>query len=453
MKHLPWQEGWRMVSGDIQIRWVNHASFVYSDGSVNLMCDPWLTGTSFNNGWRHISPTVFGTDDFADISHIWISHQHPDHFAPTDLRKVAHADRARIQILYQTVADKLVVSWLRSAGYKHVRELPMEQWMPISKDVDLLCGSHGDDSWLAIRGQGTTMLNVNDCVLKRAADIEAIKKLVGQVDILFTQFSYAQWIGNPDDTHLRRQDAREKFDRIRLQCVILNPSVVIPFASFIYFSNAENFFMNDAANHVGDVARFIENDLQRRAVVLYPGETWKVGGAHDWRPAASRYEADAGVKLAQGPIDSPVPMDLAKTISQIEDFVARVRRKNPFVHLFLRDETSFYLTDHQQAFRLSAKGLVRSDARADAVDVATSAENILYAIRTPWGGNTLHVSGRFRSHTGTHLRFFNFISKMHYYNRTAIDGRWLANQWPRVRRAVGRRIKRWARAKEANATS
>src|SRR5690242_11320190 len=93
----------------VRISWINHASFLYAAGGVRLVCDPWLSGAAFNNGWRHITPTRFSPEDFGTATHIWISHQHPDHFAPQDLRRIPAADRERLTVLYQPVPDKLVV--------------------------------------------------------------------------------------------------------------------------------------------------------------------------------------------------------------------------------------------------------------------------------------------------------------------------------------------------------
>ena len=34
------------------IEWINHASYVLSDGKVTLITDPWLEGSAFNNAWE-----------------------------------------------------------------------------------------------------------------------------------------------------------------------------------------------------------------------------------------------------------------------------------------------------------------------------------------------------------------------------------------------------------------
>ena len=50
---------------------------------------------------------------------------------------------------------------------------------------------------LAIRGGDRTILNLNDCIIRKRDAAEQIREAVGNVDLLLTQFSYANWEGNP----------------------------------------------------------------------------------------------------------------------------------------------------------------------------------------------------------------------------------------------------------------
>lgn len=72
----------------MRIEWVNHASFVLDHGGVRLISDPWISGTAFDHGWKHLVPTQFSFDDFATITHIWFSHEHPDHFSPRNIQAI-----------------------------------------------------------------------------------------------------------------------------------------------------------------------------------------------------------------------------------------------------------------------------------------------------------------------------------------------------------------------------
>jgi UDP-MurNAc hydroxylase len=426
-----------------EVEWINHASYLMRVGDISLVCDPWLEGTAFKDGWSHISRTAFGYDRFSGVTHIWISHQHPDHFAPISLKNIPKEDRARIVVLYQETDDKLVVSWLRSNGFRNTKEVQLRRWLPLAPDIDIQVGTLFDDSWLALRHDGRIYLNVNDCVLKTPERIQEIADHTGKVDVLFTQFSYAQWIGNPGDTELRRQDAREKYDRLRMQNEIFDPKYIVPFASYIYFCHEENFFMNDSVNRVADVASHIETSFEKTPVVLYPGETWHIdGAAPDWRPSARRYGEDLDAKIAGGPTQHVNRLQPSDVADAIDGFLRRLARKNPIAPLLLSGQrTTVYLTDAGQAYELTSRGIRSITLSERETDISTSAENVLYAFRTPWGGNTLHVSGRFTSYVpGAHLRFFNFMHQLHHYNVTPINLQWAQAQGLRAARGIVRRV-------------
>ena len=70
------------------ITFVNHASVIFSYEKINLITDPWLFGSAFNDSWDLISESKMQPKDFKNISHIWFSHEHPDHFSPSNLKKI-----------------------------------------------------------------------------------------------------------------------------------------------------------------------------------------------------------------------------------------------------------------------------------------------------------------------------------------------------------------------------
>lgn len=425
--------------GSLQIGWINHASFLAASGETKLVCDPWLEGTAFKDGWSLVTPTVFRYADFRDVTHLWLSHQHPDHFAPTNLKRIDPAIRRAMTVLYQETRDKLVVNWCKSAGFGTVRELPPDRWYTLSAGVDVMCGTVGDDSWLAVRTPDAVMLNVNDCVLKTRERIETIARAVGRINVLFTQFSYAQWTGNPPDVDLRRRAAAEKYDRIRLQAEILQPEIIVPFASFVYFCHEQNFYLNDAMNAVEDVASYIEADLGKKAVVLYPGETWSPPGSIAWKAAAQRYASDLAKCLARGPLFASRRVERSEFEAYVNAFLSRLRFKNRRARRLISGKTSVFLTDLGTAYDLSIDGMKPCGLSQRETDIVTSTETVLYAFRTPWGGNTLHVSGRFMSWRNTHSHFFAFMRKVHYYNVTPVNAVWLRALAARAIRSLARR--------------
>src|SRR5882757_6624241 len=167
-----------------ELTWVNHASFVADLGGIRLMCDPWIEGTAFDNGWCLLSPSKFGYDDFSSITHIFFSHEHPDHFSPPNLKQIPAEIRRRITVLYHETRDQRLVKFCKLLGFS-IRELPNRKWVTLGSGVDVLCGTHGlIDSWLAIRRDREIILNLNDCVFSGIDEIKSAKRLVGDVNVL-----------------------------------------------------------------------------------------------------------------------------------------------------------------------------------------------------------------------------------------------------------------------------
>jgi L-ascorbate metabolism protein UlaG (beta-lactamase superfamily) len=50
-------------------------------GDVSLRGDPWLKGEAFNESWTLYPQPIVRDEDVARVTHVWISHEHPDHLS------------------------------------------------------------------------------------------------------------------------------------------------------------------------------------------------------------------------------------------------------------------------------------------------------------------------------------------------------------------------------------
>src|ERR1043165_9435943 len=100
----------------MKIEFVNHASYIVDHAGIRLICDPWTEGTAFDNGWSLLTPSKFTFDDYKNITHIWFSHEHPDHFSPPNLSKIPAEHRKNITVLYHETNDKKVINWCKQKG-------------------------------------------------------------------------------------------------------------------------------------------------------------------------------------------------------------------------------------------------------------------------------------------------------------------------------------------------
>ena len=430
------------------LEWVNHASYVLESGRVRLVTDPWLVGRAFDNGWAHLSPSVHKPDDLASMTHIWISHEHPDHFSPPTLRGIPEDKRPGITVLYQDTADHKVAEYCRAQGFT-VREMADGRWLGLGDGVEAACATWpGGDSYLAVRAGGQTFLNLNDCVITNEAEARQAARRVGleQVDVLFTQFSYANWVGNPEDRDLRRAEASEKLERIAGQVHALHPTFVVPFASFVWFCHEENSWANDEAVTVARAAEMLGSRTSAHPVVLYPGERWVVGDAHANGPSIERYEEDRR-RVLDGPLVAaadPVPIDELQSLAA--DFWAKLEDVNGRTVLRALERSKVFgvarvwLTDHGRAYRFGPSGgLLPDEATRAGCDVALSSNALAFCLRQLYGGSTLLVNGRFQVPAGgSFARFSRWLRLANLNNR----GRSVLGAVPEIADRIGLRAER-----------
>ncbi|MFM7023852.1 MAG: MBL fold metallo-hydrolase [Flavobacteriales bacterium] len=394
----------------MKITFVNHASFVVTSGDVKLIVDPWIEGTVFNNSWGLLAPTQLRYEDFFDITHIWFSHEHPDHFFPPNLNKIPEDARRKITVLYKQTLDGKIAAYCKKLGFS-VLELATNVWIDINKDFSVLCHPNHDDSAMAMKSKQAekTILNVNDCVFGAEQDLVNLAGLTGKIDVLLTQFSYASYAGETYEE--RRKQAENKYGEIEKQIKVFRPEYLIPMASYVYFCHEENFYMNDAINKVGDVFDFVKNK-QVLPVVMFPGDEWIIGQSYNSEPSLKKW---AGCYASIG------SKSLVKTNSVAfpaleEQYI--VFRKNlfakityiPLLNVFkVLKPVTIFLTDINVNCVLDLGSKTLKQISGSNCDIQMTSEVLMFCLKFDYGFNTTAVNGRF------HLKMPDAQQKMNVY--------------------------------------
>lgn len=383
-----------------ELRWLNHAGYVLRAGDgARLGVDPWLSGTAFDDGWALLSPSAPDAEqELSSVDHLWISHEHPDHFSPAALRSIPEARRPQVTVWYQPTRDRRVLGWCESAGFR-VEELGPRRAAAIG-GLRARSGSVNDDSWLFVEVDGMRILNLNDCETADRRRLEAIGDQVGAVDVLLTQFSYANGMSRPADRAARAGHARQKLGQVRDQIEVLRPSVVVPFASFVWFCHEENDHLNDEVVTIDRAVAHIEA-LGPRAVVLAPGDRWELGTPQDPAPALERYRSDLA-SVPSRPRVRTRPVARPDLLAAAAAHRARVAEANqlwalrPLRRTRWLEPARLEVTDLEQGrFRFDLFDGLVPDPEGGPVDVALSAESLAFCFRHGFGLNTLQVNGRF----------------------------------------------------------
>ena len=125
-----------MNSDNPKIEFINHASVLISNENISVLSDPWYQGDAFHKGWNLLHELDdIDIDNLLDrTTHIWISHEHPDHFSIMFLKNLKIRLKKRILKFY--FKKQLTKSRKLSFANKFkVRILKPNKWIKISENL------------------------------------------------------------------------------------------------------------------------------------------------------------------------------------------------------------------------------------------------------------------------------------------------------------------------------
>jgi L-ascorbate metabolism protein UlaG (beta-lactamase superfamily) len=275
----------------VRVHYLNHASLLVEVGRVRMLFDPWLEGTAFSGGWglRYENPDAVEVG--ATATHLWISHWHSDHLHGPSLEKLADAN-PDVVVLANVSANFSMVDRMTSFGFRDVR--PIGERETLELDSETICCRYptaGIDNMLHIVSGSWSILNYNDCNLPAKA-IQSLRKRIGPVDLLLTNYNHAGKLFDVVDDETRKSQLIETLD---LTTETFEPTRVVPFASSHYYRTAESADQNASMLDFADLEAHAKND--ERYVVLRIGdeailESPTRAVLHPRRPALAQRELE-----------------------------------------------------------------------------------------------------------------------------------------------------------------
>jgi len=412
----------------MKIKFFNHACFSVENYGEVLLCDPYLNGTAFNDGWDLIVEDVLFEFDYKKNNFIYFSHEHPDHFSISFLKSISQNLRSKIKIIYQTTKNRRVAKFLKSIGYE-VIEIPDKGQFKIGKDFFITIGHVPFyDSWAVININGFKIVNANDCVLEAPHIINDIIKASKKCDVLFTQFSYANWVeGGIMNVEARNELAKEKLRRIQLQVSALSPQFVVPFASMIRFCHEENSYMNDSVNSPLKAVEFIDSSTNAKAYLMMPYEIWNGVDAKDNMQAIEYWENAYDMAKNRSLIKAKKAISSNKLIEASQSMFKRVKKMNSWFFIvtlsYLRifPSLKMHIMDLDENYSFSwDKGFQKIDGGP--IDLKLSSESVYFLFSFDFGIDTLNVNARFTGSLSSKKKLIRCFSPLALNN----TGRYLS---------------------------
>jgi UDP-MurNAc hydroxylase len=206
-----------------------------------------------------------------------------------------------------------------------------------------------------------------------------------KVSVMLTQFSVAQWIGNQkDETDAVAQKLRE----LKYRIGTFRPEFTIPFASFGYFCNQENSWMNQFMI----TPAYIESLNLPGISFMYPGDEWNSRE----RTFRSRHAVEKYMKdIAHLEIDPTPPSVAEEPIRQaVETLLVGLRKR--FGKLFMRKIQPFdvFTHDTHKIFTIYPAE-ARCEVSAATTETASRARYVMcsqvawYTFAHSWGWNVV----------------------------------------------------------------
>ncbi len=400
---------------------INHASVLITGNNYGLLCDPWYSGSVFHNGWSLLyeNPINEILEIIDKTSFIWISHEHPDHFSIEFFRnyKKEIIDK-NISIIFQETKDHRVANFILSCGINLI-ELKEGKVFKIEDEFTLeIEKSDFYDSLAIIRLNGVNIFNINDCPLRAKSEIVGVKKRHGKCDILFTQFSYAAWKGGKENIDWRRKAAAEKIATMNLQANLLEADILIPFASFIRFSNVFNNYLNKDANTPKKLMEYyIKKPLaSTKVLLLSPMSKFKL---KDINLFENNYDGTffwENQKLKnQNLYEYANSFDISDLITHFEGYLKRLKKNNnfhlikiisklPYFQLF--SKINFFLVDIKKIITIDIPNESLFISTDEHWDISLHSESLLFILKYQYGFDTLTINACFE--VSSNLAFKKF---------------------------------------------
>lgn len=390
------------------IRFHGHACVQIDYRDTTLLCDPWFAGAVFNSSWALLREHFPDIKRFRKNLAIWVSHEHPDHLNFSALKLLREQIQGPIRLYYRKQSNPNVREAITKMGFD-LYELESKEPTHIGEAFTITSYPQGTDSALVIKTGSTMTLNQNDCLLRRRACSEILRRH-GAIDLWLFQFSLAGYYGNEDEPE-RLQGAHERhLDLIEEYFVLLNPCIYVPFASFIYFCKPGNAYLNSYRVSPREALNAVPPG---RAQLLWFDDSLL------WDHWQERNEKNLNLWNQVWPAQATSPHTYAseeEILSAANKFIAACRQSVP--HWLLPSPVSIRLRETGRNLHLDVR-MGRADfvGSTRSPDVEIGDDDALFFFKFPWGADTLNITANLKINSQFRWRRVAYLKHCLYVMR------------------------------------
>lgn len=368
-----------------KLTFLNHASFIIDNGYSITLVDPWFSGKIFNNSWSLLKDTDDSIIDYSRLKYISISHEHPDHLHWPTLKFIRDKVDNEILILYPRRSNPNVMNECLKLGFQF-RYLDYFKPNLIEKEYSITPYPAGHDSALVYDISNLVICNQNDAYLDLKV-LSQMKKNHPIIDFWFFQFSLAGYYGNfTDPVEIYENGTRHHLNKFLFYQKFLKPNVSVPFASFVFFCKKYNNYLNEFRVKLSSLFPLTNLPLQ---IPFYGKEISDSNS--DSNNIIQKYES-----LYLESKNNILPALIFPGESLIIDLVLKLIEKG----YNLKYETVIQFFDYDKLFVLDFLNnrfefLYLNQINERKIAGIIPSEEFIAYLKTPWGGDTLNITGGF----------------------------------------------------------
>jgi UDP-MurNAc hydroxylase len=320
---------------------LSHAGLRVKASGKELLCDPWVVGSTYWRSWWNYPPVPAALVDSLAPDFIYLTHIHWDHFQSASLRRFP----SDTPVLVPYGRYERIVRDLRAIGMTNVRELRHGERIELAPGFALTSYHFAPfvmDSAPVIEADGVVLFNANDAKLAGGPLRQVLRKHP-RIDFCLRSHSSANaraCFHTIDAADEAGDDNGHYIRTFALFMAAVRPRYAIPFASNNCLLHDDVFAMNDAVQTPRLAQAYFERFARERGLatriqIMVPGDSWDSERGfdlqdHDWfedRPAKLRdYRARVAPTLAR---QAGKEARTSVSLKTVERYFSRLARDVP----------------------------------------------------------------------------------------------------------------------------
>jgi hypothetical protein len=371
-----------------KVTFLNHASFLIETNESITLVDPWYFGRIFNNSWSLLGDTDDSQIDYSKVKYISVSHEHPDHLHWPTLKHIKSKTDNEITIIFPRRTNPNVMNECKKLGYSfayidHYIETEIEEGFTITTFPE------GHDSALVYRIGDKVICNQNDAYLDDIV-LPKMKQMFPVIDLWLFQFSLAGYYGNSTEPNIIKKNGTQfHIDKFLRYQNYLKPKMSVPFASYVYFCKQYNDYINDYAVNLTDLLSLTEYKTQ---VPFYNEEISLFDNSNNDVSLQKWTDVIANCRKEITPVSEFVGEE--NIINQLEKLYSdgyRIDGPGVVVLEFFDYTKNLIINTKNKEFLFIEKEQTPNEWVAGMLP----SEELMAYLKTPWGGDTLNITGAF----------------------------------------------------------